>query len=218
MAEEELARERTSGGFGLIRAVAETSLATAVGLELSLRLDTDLPWLFLPLAVIALCRRSLAAYGFDLRLRPPAVSTHLVLGAALLAGYGALHTAFAVVWQHRSFAPRFPPASLLDLPVEFLSVAVPEEAFFRGYLQARWNRELGRRWRAFGALIGPGLFVQAAVFAGCHALLGDWTRLGVFFFALLAGWLRERSGSILAPAVYHAAANVWYQTLGGAFR
>jgi membrane protease YdiL (CAAX protease family) len=32
----------------------------------------------------------------------------------------------------------------------------------------------------------------------------------VFFFALFAGWLRERTGSIAAPVVYHAVANVWY--------
>jgi membrane protease YdiL (CAAX protease family) len=40
----------------------------------------------------------------------------------------------------------------------------------------------------------------------------------VVFFALLAGWLRERSDSVLAPAVYHAVANVWYRTLLASFR
>jgi membrane protease YdiL (CAAX protease family) len=40
----------------------------------------------------------------------------------------------------------------------------------------------------------------------------------VFFFALFAGWLRERSGSVLAPAVYHAVANVWYRSLAASFR
>jgi CAAX protease family protein len=216
MAEERLGRGRAGADLGVIGAAAETALATAAALALSLRFRTSLPWLFVPLALVLLPGRSLAAYGFELRLRPPSLRTHLLLGAALLAAYAALYAAFAVAWQHRSFALRLPPGSLVDLPVEFLSVAIPEEAFFRGYLQTRWNRELGRPWRVFGAFFGCALFVQAAVFAGCHALLGGWTRLAVFLFALLAGWLRERSDSILAPAVYHATANVWVRLLRGA--
>jgi membrane protease YdiL (CAAX protease family) len=204
--------------LGLTRVAAETFLATAAVFALSLRLDTGLLWLFVPLALIVLPGRSLSAHGFDLRLRPPSLGAHLGLGAALLAGYGAMHAGFAVLWQHRSFAPHLPAGLLLGLVPEFLGVAFPEEAFFRGYLQTRWNLALGRRWRAFGARIGPGLFVQAVAFAACHALAGDWTRARVFFFALLAGWLRERCDSILAPAVYHASANAWYRLLEASFR
>lgn len=202
----------------MTRAAVETSLATAVALALSLRFQTSLPWLFVPLAWISLRGRSLTAYGFDLRLCPPRLRVHLALGAAAIAASGGLYAAFALSWQHRAFAPRASPGLLLDLPLELLAVAVPEEAFFRGYLETRWNQALGKPWRVFGARLGWGLVVQAAVFAGCHAVARDWTRLGVFFFALLAGWLRERSGSIFAPAVYHATANVWYRLLERSFR
>ena len=89
--------------------------------------------------------------------------------------------------------------------------------FFRGYLQTRWDRACGRPWRVFGAAVGAALPIQAAAFAVCHLLIGDWTRLRVFFFALLAGWLRERSRSVLSPAAYHAVANVWYRMLAASF-
>jgi membrane protease YdiL (CAAX protease family) len=212
------ALDGVEGGIGLTRAAAETSLATAVVLALALWFGSDLPWLFAPLILIVLPGRSLSVHGFDLRLRPPSLGAHLALGTALLAGYGAVHAAFAVLWQHRSFAPRLPAGFLLGLGSEFLAVAFPEEAFFRGYLQTRWNLALGRRWAAFGARVGPGLVVQAGAFAVCHVLTGDWTRVRVFLFALLAGWLRERCDSILAPAVYHASANAWYRLLEASFR
>jgi len=206
------------GGFGLTRVAAETSLATVAVLTLSLRLGSGLPWLFAPLVLIVLPGRSLSGHGFELRLRPPSFGAHLALGAVLLGSYGAMYAAFAVLWEHRSFAPHPHVGFLLGIGSEFLAVAVPEEAFFRGYLQTRWNLALGKHWAVFGARVGPGLFVQAVTFAACHALTGDWTRARVFFFALLVGWLRERCDSILAPAVYHASANAWVRLLEASFR
>jgi len=212
-AEREAATERASA----VWVAVETSSATALALYLSLRLEAPLVWLFLPLALLLLWRRSLSEYGLDLRLRPPSMPVHVGLGATLLLLYGLAHAWVARSWFQQTFVPTLPPSPILDLVREFLAVAFPEEVFFRGYLQTRWNDACGRRWRLFGAAVGPALLIQASVFAVCHLATGDWSRLRVFFFALLAGWLRERSGSVLAPAAYHAVANVWYKIVTASF-
>ena len=195
----------------------ETLAATAVALLLSVRFASPLVWLFLPLGLLVPFGRPLSQHGFDLRFRPPSIAVHAALGASLLGIYAALHAWVAHAFLHQSFVPRVPPHPLFDLVREFLTVGFPEEVFFRGYLETRWNRVLGKPWKIFGASVGVGLLLQAVLFAACHVVSGDWTRLRVFFFALLAGWLRERSDSVLAPAVYHAVANVWYRILVASF-
>jgi len=196
----------------------ETLAATAIALALSVRFASSLVWLLLPLGLLVPFGRPLSEHGLDLRFRPPSITVHAALGVSLLAFYAALHALVAHVFLHQSFVPRFPRHPLLDLVREFLTVGFPEEVFFRGYLETRWNRVCGKPWRIFGASVGAGLLLQALLFAACHVVIGDWTRLRVVFFALLAGWVRERSDSVLAPAVYHAVANVWYKALVASFR
>jgi membrane protease YdiL (CAAX protease family) len=196
---------------------AETVAATAVAFHLALRLETSLVWLFLGLCLILASRGSLSRYGLDLRISPPSLRTHAILGLTLLSLYGAAHTAMSALLWHKTFAPRLPENPLADLTREFLIVAFPEEMFFRAYVQSRWDLAWGKPWNFFGAAFGPGLPVQAVLFAICHVASGDWRRAGVFFFALLAGWLRARSGSVLGAAVYHAVANLWVRTLSASF-
>jgi membrane protease YdiL (CAAX protease family) len=136
----------------------------------------------------------------------------------LLSLYAAGHVAFAIFVQHETFAPRLPESALVDLVRGFLLVALPEEVFFRAYIQSRWDFTCGKPWHFLGAAWGPGLAIQAVLFAACHLATGDWTRLRVFFFGLLAGWLRARSASVLGPAVYHAVANLWVGVLDASFR
>jgi membrane protease YdiL (CAAX protease family) len=197
---------------------AETLLATALALYLSLRLETTLVWLLLPLGLIVTGRRSPSAYGLDLRIRPPALSIHATLGLILLSLYALGHAVIAIFVSHEAFAPRLPENAVEDLVRGFLVVALPEEVFFRAYVQSRWDLAYGRPWHLFGAALGPGLVIQAVLFAVCHLATGDWTRLRVFFFGLLAGWLRARSESVLGPAVYHAVANFWVAFLATSFR
>ncbi len=212
--EEPLRLERASAPWVLI----ETLLATALALYVSLRLGTQLIWLLLPLGLIFAGGRSPSAYGLDLRIRPPPLRVHAVLGLGLLSLYAAGHSAIAIFAWHEAFAPRLPDDALDDLVRGFLLVALPEEVFFRAYLQSRWDFACGKPWHSFGAAWGPGLAIQAVLFAACHLATGDWARLRVFFFALLAGWLRARSGSVLGPAIYHALANLWVAVLSASFR
>ncbi len=104
---------------------------------------------------------------------------------------------------------------LLDAALgQVLVIALPEEAFFRGYLQTA----LGRRWppthRIGGALVGSDVLVTSAVFAlGHFATAPHPARLAVFFPSLVFGWLRARTGGIGASVAFHAACNVFASLL-----
>ena len=68
--------------------------------------------------------------------------------------------------------------------------------------------------RLFGAKVGWALIVSSALFAIGHvAVIPNPQRLAVFFPALLFGWMRARTGSIAAGALYHALCNILADTL-----
>lgn len=86
--------------------------------------------------------------------------------------------------------------------------ALGEEIFFRGYVQSRLNEAFGRPYRPFGVSCGWGLAIAALLFGFAHVLApgdpfqwgwGLWTAIAGSIF----GYLREKSGSVLAPAVAH---------------
>jgi membrane protease YdiL (CAAX protease family) len=99
---------------------------------------------------------------------------------------------------------------LSDAPGQLLVIALPEEAFYRGYLQTALDDALPRRVRVLGAELGPSVLVTSALFALGHlATELDPNRLGVFFPALLVGYLRARTGGIGASVAFHALANLF---------
>lgn len=184
----------------------ECALATLGALALALWLDSSAPWLLVPLALVIGLHRSPEHYGWTLRVIPPTALVHLGIGALALALYVSAHAFFGTL----DFDP--PENLAFALARMFLAVALPEEFFFRGYLQSSLNRVFGKPWRLAGAPFGIGLVIQALAFALCHVAAGDWMKMRVFFFGVFAGWLRERSGGVLSPALYHAVANICYLT------
>ena len=109
---------------------------------------------------------------------------------------------------------RAPEDPLLLVLYHLFYVAIPEEFFYRGYFQTRLNEVFPRRWRVFGAQVGPGLVIASLFFAFGHSLVTlRWWHFATFFPGLVFGWMRERSGSPLAGALFHAFANVSVTTL-----
>lgn len=93
---------------------------------------------------------------------------------------------------------------------QFLLVAIPEEFFYRGFLQVQFNRIWGRPWRLFGAPVGKSLFFTSFLFALSHSLITfQWWHFAIFFPSLAFGWLRERTGAITAGSLFHALSNVY---------
>jgi membrane protease YdiL (CAAX protease family) len=97
---------------------------------------------------------------------------------------------------------------------QVFAVALPEEVFYRGYLQSALDKAWPPKWRVLGAVIGPGLIVASIVFALGHvATTPNPSRLAVFFPSLLFGWLRARTRGVGAPIVFHAACNLFSASL-----
>ncbi len=103
--------------------------------------------------------------------------------------------------------PRLPPGLAGAALLQLLVVAVPEELFYRGFLQSAWARQ-GAYRRFLGADVGPGFLATQALFAAGHLVSGQPARLLTFFPGLLFGWLRARTGSVAAPVVAHALSNL----------
>jgi membrane protease YdiL (CAAX protease family) len=112
-----------------------------------------------------------------------------------------------------------PSLSLLDLALgHLLVVALPEEAFFRGYLQSALDRRSTTWLRLWGARIGPSVLLSSVIFALGHWLsVPDVGRLAVFFPSLLFGWLRAKTGGVGAAIVCHALCNLYVIVLGAGY-
>lgn len=88
-------------------------------------------------------------------------------------------------------------------------VAIPEEFFYRGYFQTRLNEWLPRRWLILGTPMGWGSVLACLYFAFGHSLVTvQWWHFATFFPGMVFAWMRERTGGVVAGAIFHAACNV----------
>jgi membrane protease YdiL (CAAX protease family) len=115
-------------------------------------------------------------------------------------------------------APTLPEGFATLAAVQLLAVALPEELFYRGFVQTAWRRTAPARGvTVLGARLGAGFVWTQALFALGHLVVLQPWRLGTFFPGLLFGWLRERTGGLAAPVVFHALSNVFVATLEASF-
>jgi membrane protease YdiL (CAAX protease family) len=97
---------------------------------------------------------------------------------------------------------------------QFIFSGFGEEILYRGYFQSRINEEFGRPHSFLGVNFGIGLIIASLLFAMAHVLnpfnpfkgsfdlfwgWGLWTSFGGLFF----GFIREKTGSILAAGIAH---------------
>lgn len=95
-----------------------------------------------------------------------------------------------------------------------LGVALPEETFYRGYLQPRLEKLWEPRRVIFGVRFGLGAVVASLLFALGH-FLGEWNpmRLGPFLPGLVFAWQRNATGSVVGAIAFHAACNLLSEIL-----
>jgi uncharacterized protein len=102
--------------------------------------------------------------------------------------------------------------------VYFLNYAVfigfGEEILYRGYMQSRLNEVFGRPFRFAGVPFGWGALITSVLFGLMHVGIIRWI-LGInydvtwawglwtIFSGLVFSFVREKTGSILAPALLH---------------
>jgi len=122
------------------------------------------------------------------------------------------------------FAPKFPETwsdwgigtlhGLEIVAIHLLGVALPEETFYRGYLQPLLEQKFKPTFRLYGVFLGKGVILTAMLFALGH-FLGEWNplRFGPFFPALAFGWLRNASGSCISAITFHGLCNIFSEFL-----
>jgi membrane protease YdiL (CAAX protease family) len=178
-----------------------------------------LAFLYLPFLAVRSGPSPFDRYGLVLAhwRRALAVAGLTALVVFPLFAWGA-HAAWHLLlgWRWEPAAARLGDASFWAsfAATQVLMVALPEEFFFRGFLQGELDSRWPARFRFLGASVGPGLFAAAALFALGHlATQPSPTRLLVFFPGLLFGWLKARTGTLLAPIAFHAASNLLMELL-----
>jgi membrane protease YdiL (CAAX protease family) len=122
------------------------------------------------------------------------------------------------LWLHpplHAFRFRVPPMLAEQLATQLLVVALPEEMFFRGYVQTRCTDIFPATRRVLGvSLSAPALVMQSTLFALMHLIATPSPeRLLVWFPGLLFGWLRAWRGGVAAAVLVHAASNLYSQIL-----
>ncbi len=187
--------------------IAESLALLALTLPLAIGLHRPELWFLAPFLVITATKRSYVSYGLTLQ-GGGGWAFHAVVATAVFVPYAIGHCLFAHWWYGATFSPRLPPGFLPTVWDQVLVVALPEEFFFRGYLQTQFDRVWGKPYRCLGAQWGAGLPLAAALFAVCHTIYGGPARLIVFLPGLWYGWLRARTETIAVPIAYHAASNL----------
>ncbi len=206
----------TPGGRGaLLEACAVTAAAaTLVRLQLHwggwpARLSPAV-WIYLPLLLLVARRLPLKEHGFSLPAWRAGFRCLLLSVAGVLLPFGLVLLAWR--WggaANPSWTAR--QVTALDALDQLALVAIPEELFFRGYVQGRlgiWARSRGTdRW------LLP-IVLTSVLFAAAHLLVEPgWLRAAVFLPGLVMSWLRARSGGLLAPAGFHWLANLLWLSL-----
>ena len=99
-----------------------------------------------------------------------------------------------------------PSKGFLNIVLFYLTVAVVEETFFRGYLYSEMENE------PFIGPISKANFASSFLFATAHVLIYyNPVMFKVFLPSLIMGYLYEGSSSILAPIIFHWISDVVYQ-------
>ena len=167
--------------------------------------------------------RWLAHYGRGASVRPAALRRDL--GAALVVAI-ITFPIFALshhVWQELLGHPwrmwRMPDDLLEVWLKNTLLIALPEELFYRGFLETRLERLWPTKMTFLGLPLGRTVVLASALFALGH-FLGEYNpaRLGPFFPAFVFSALTRRSGSITGAVAYHGASNAFSFWLAAAYR
>ena len=99
------------------------------------------------------------------------------------------------------------------LVAQLLMVALPEELFYRGYVQTRLDDAFPLRY-VWGIPLSWSNLITSILFALTHYFIGfEPHRLSVFFPSLVFGALKHRTNSLLAPILFHAFSNILIKLL-----
>ena len=109
-----------------------------------------------------------------------------------------------------------PNTSVENLLWQATMPGIDEELFFRGLLLLLLHQAFGRGLNIFGAETGWGFWLVIVTFGLLHGVTIDAgdidvdsaVTLGTGFMGFVLTWMRERTGSLVVPVLFHNVSNV----------
>ncbi len=173
-------------------------------------------------------RGGIERYGFT--TAPRALGLKVFGGAVaiifplFIVGFVGYHRALCAfhpqLWCVHLHAPhlRLPPDFWVGALAQVVVVAIPEELFFRAYVQGRLEEVWRPTVRVLGAPLGRAWFLTAVLFGLGHFLVTfEPQMLTRFFPGLVFGWMYARTRSIFASVLFHASCNLLMEVLVRSF-
>ncbi len=165
-------------------------------------------FLYVPLFLLRRTRTRPEEWGITLRRLLFSVNMFLVFSLLFIPAFGLLYWFYKSWWLQMPFRIAFQEDGLLLLLYHLLCVAMPEEVFYRGYMQSRLGAAFSWKVNLLGGRVGFAWVYTALLFAAGHYVISLRPEsLATFAPGLLFGWLRERTGSVVASTLFHALCN-----------
>jgi membrane protease YdiL (CAAX protease family) len=173
----------------------------------------ELNWFGKGLSLLGTCcilaflpRVSFRAAGVRWKQEQHSLRPVTMIGVATIAG--ATITAAATTSS--------PNISLEWLAFQATMPGLDEELFMRGLLLLLFHQAFGKGLTIGGAATGWGLWLTTLLFGLLHGVTAGEGGVSVSIAAILstgftgfiAGWMRERTGSLMAPVLFHNGFNV----------
>lgn len=199
-------KSRIMPGYAVPLAVYTLVIAAILVMRLSL------PWPYV-VSVSALIMLAVPFFlkpdSGDLKWHPRGILLGLFVSAALLAAY------VAVIWGYGFYTGQSLAVNKLSYSfvlTQLLLVALPEEAFFRGYLQQKFGNGI-KSVVIVSVLFAVGHFVTLCLGGGHDAEVCAQAIL-TFFPSLVMGYLYLATGTLWAGIIFHFLANVVHIAVG----
>jgi len=184
--------------------------STRAGISLGGLLDSDATETDAsPLGLVSLAQTLLRGIVPTLRELGIATALSLLIFPPFFVGYVAY-------WGLRGSVELRAPVELLGLALtQVVLVAIPEEAYFRGYLQTALTDAFPPERTLLGVAIPVrAIVVQALAFGLLHFVVDpNPARLAVFFPGLVFGLMRTVRSGIGAAVFFHVLCNLYAETL-----
>ncbi len=112
----------------------------------------------------------------------------------------------------------WPPQFLYEIIIQIFVVALPEELFYRGFLQSALLKKWPKHKLTLGFPLGFAIILTNIIFA-CGHWIGVWdtARLLTFFPGLIFSYLAYKNKSLFSAILFHAACNILGHILYASF-
>lgn len=174
------------------------------------------PVLFMYVPVVYLRRRGEDPDALPLalpRLKDPVWREALLLNAVFIGiialPFVGLYHGWQTLVMGTAYEGTWPSQPLMLMGYHLFFVAIPEEMYYRGFMQSRLEQVWDRRWNVFGVAMGPGWLLTCVLFAFGHSIvILQWWHFAIIVPSLAFGWMRSKTNDVVAGALFHAWCNI----------